>query len=110
MISAGTDRTSIPQTRSMTHVNIQGSVTDLVTQQPAFVQLSHGAVKRQLGQLEQEGGRLENSAGGPASKEGCSFVVDLVLKDFAWRALPISVPLPPTHFHLKTHKTQMFVA
>lgn len=48
------------------------------------------------------GGDLENSAGGPTSKEGCPFIVDFVLKEFAWCALPISVSLPPTHFHLKT--------
>lgn len=45
---------------------------------------------------------LENSAGGPTSKEGCPFIVDFVLKEFAWSALPVSLFLPPTHFHLRT--------
>lgn len=85
----------------MTPVNIQRSATDLATQQPAFVLLrAHAAVtcsdKRQLWQLE--GGDLENSAGGPTSKEGRSFIVDLVLEEFAG-----TLSLPPTHFHLKTH-------
>lgn len=48
---------------------------------------------------------LENSAGCPTSKEGGSFIVDLVLKEFLLCVLPIALFPPPTHFHLKTNNT-----
>lgn len=94
----------------MTLVHIQRSATDLATQQAALVLLrAHAAVtcsdERQPWQLE--GGDLEDSAGGPTSKEGRSFIMDLVLEEFAGRALAISLSAPPTHFHLKTHNTDV---
>lgn len=90
----------------MTLVNIQRSATDQATQQAALVLLrAHAAVacseKRQPWQLE--GGDLENSAGGPTSKEGRAFIMDLVLEESAGCALAVSLSAPPTHFHLKTH-------
>lgn len=110
MISAVPGTLSIPENRSMTPVNIRGQ--QLIWQlnnQCWCCSEAHAAVtcsgRRQLWQLE--GGDLENSAGGPTSEKGRSFVVDLVLEDFAGCELPVALPPPPAHFHLKTHNTDV---
>ena len=52
---------------------------------------------------------LENGAGCPSSKEGGSFIVDFVLKEFLLCVLPITLSPPPTHFNLKTQKNLWFI-
>lgn len=96
-ISAILEHGVYPQTRSMTPVNIQRSATNRPSQQAAFVLLQAHAAVTCTWQLE--GGDSENSAGRPTSKEGRSFILDLVLEEFAGCALPVASP----HFHLKTH-------
>lgn len=49
--------------------------------------------------------KLENSARCPGSKEGGSFVVDFVLKEFLLFVLFIALSPPPAHFYLKTRNT-----